>query len=278
MVRLHDYNDLREATTDAAGHFSIDEAPVHGAIVAVRGELRSSPQHPIDHIKLALGPTRTISGRVALGGLTHTEVRVSGLTDLGDMYIVDGPVHADGTFELAGAPTTKLAVAVVTSEQFSTQLQPKPLPAGTAPVTGLSLEVAASGRTLDVLVRSTLETPIETAQIVVMPGRVHVANVGELEKIIASGMNVRFARHVVGETVPRPALDQLKPGDLWARFSNTPTGDVTVCSLGLPADLRDQEALRKFSAHIEEVEIDCQSVGGDTKVVVAPTAPPKRYD
>jgi len=278
IVRTHDYNDIREVTTDAWGHFTIDEAPNHGSVVAELDALRSPPQFVADHLKLVIGPTRTISGRVALGGLTHTETRVVGLTDVGDTYIIGTPVHADGTFELAGAPTTKLGIAVTDTQQFGTQLQPKHVAAGTAPISGMALELAQSGRTLDVLVRSTLQTPIETAQIVVIAGHVNVANIGELNKIINNGVDVRFARHVVGEAVPRPALDQLKPGDLWARFSNTPTGDVTVCSIGLPADLMDRDAMRTLEAHIEEVEVHCQTIDGDTKVVVAPTTPIKRYD
>ena len=136
----------------------------------------------------------------------------------------------------------------------------------------------ASGRTLDVLARSTVETPIETAQIVLIPGRVHIANIGELDKIIENGFGTRFARHVVGESVPRPALDQLKPGDLWARFTNVAMGEVTVCSIGLMNDLMDQDAMRKLEAHVDEVEIHCQTVDGDAKVVVAPTVPLKRFD
>ena len=278
IVRTHDYNDLRKTTTDAAGHFVIDEAPNHGSVVAELRELRSPPQLVGDHLKLVLAPTRTVSGRVALGGLTHTETRVLGLTDVGDTYVISAPVHPDGTFELAGAPTTKLGITVTGGELFGTQLRPTQLGAGTTSISGIALELPQSGRTLDVLVRSTLEMPIETAQIVVIPGHIRVANIGELNKIINNGVDVRFARHVVGEAVPRPALDRLKPGDLWARFSNTPTGDVTVCSIGLPRDLMDQAAMRKLEAHIDEIEVSCQTVDGDVKVVVAPTAPPKRWD
>ncbi len=279
LFRLHEGDaDLREVTADAAGHFVIDEAPTHGAIVAQLGDRRSNPAHLADRVKLVLEPTRTVSGRVALGGLTTTEASVVALTELGDNYVVIASVKPNATFELAGVPTTKVSVGVEGSGAYRTQLQPTQLPAGTAPISDLQLQVPASGRTLDVLARSMLDSPIETAQIVVMPGRVHVANVGELQKIINNGLDVRFASHVVGESVPRPALDQLKPGDLWARFSNVAMGEVTVCSIGLMNDLMDQDAIRKVQAHIDEIEVHCQTVDGDTKVVVAPTVPLKRFD
>jgi predicted Ser/Thr protein kinase len=279
LGRLHQPDaDLRETTTDAAGHFVFDEAASQGAIVAQLGELRSNPQRIADKVKLVLGPTRTISGRVALGGLSNTEAGIVALTDVGQNYLVIGTVKPDATFELAGVPTTKVGVAVQGPDAFRMQIQPTQVPAGTARVSDLALQVPSSGRTLDVLARSTLEMPIETAQIVVIPGRVHVPNVGELDKIISNGVDVRFARHVAGENVPRPALDQLKPGDLWARFSNVATGEVTVCSIGLINDLADAEALKKMFAHRDELELSCQTVDGNAKVVVAPTVPPKRFD
>ncbi|HEY3803048.1 MAG TPA: protein kinase [Kofleriaceae bacterium] len=279
LYRMHQPDgDLRETTTDATGHFVFDEAAVHGAIVAQLGDLRSNPQRTADKVKLVVGPTRTISGRVALGGITNSEATVVALSELGESYVVVGTVKPDATFELAGVPTTKVSLAVQNADAYQMQIQPTQIPAGTKPVTDLALQLPATGRTLDVLARSTLQIPIETAQVVVIPGRVHVSNVGELDKIISNGVDVRYARHVVGESVPRPALDQLKPGDLWARFSNVATGEVTVCSLGLVNDLADEDAVKKMFAHRDELEMSCQTVDGNAKVVVAPTVPPKRFD
>jgi predicted Ser/Thr protein kinase len=279
LVRLHQGDfGLREVTTDAAGHFVIDEASIHGAIVAQLGELRSTPLPIADKVKLVLAPTRTISGSVALGGLTNTEPTVLAMTEIGDEYLIAAPVRADSTFELAGAPTTKFGIAVAVDGIASTSMRATPVAAGTEPIKNLVLQPSTSGRTLDVLVRSTVSAPINTAQVVIVPGRVHVTNLAQLDKSLNAGVSVAFGRHVAGEGVPRPALDQYKAGDLWARFSNVDAGEVTVCSLALVDDLMDTEALHKLQAHLDEIEASCLTIGGDVTVVVAPTSPLKRMD
>jgi hypothetical protein len=279
VVNLHrgDFA-LREVTTDAAGHFTIEEAPVYGAIIAQLGELRSPPLRVAEKVKLVLGPTRTISGTVPLGGLTNTEPTVLAMTEIGDTYVTAAPVRADSTFELAGAPTTKFGIAVATDGTASTSMRATPIAAGTEPIKNLVLKLSTSGRTVDVLVRSTVAAPINTAQVVILPGRAHITNIAQLDKSLNAGMSVAFARHVAGEGVPRPALDQYKAGDLWARFANVDAGEITVCSLALLDDLMDTEALRKLQAHLDEIEANCTTVSGDVNVVVAPTAPLKRMD
>jgi hypothetical protein len=278
-VRLHvgDFN-LREVTSDAAGHFVIEQAPIYGAIVAQLGELRSTPQRIADKLKLVLGPTRTISGTVTLGGITNTKPTVLAMTEIGDTYMIIAPVRADSTFTLAGAPTTKFGIAVAVDGMASTSMRATPIAAGTEPIKNLVLQLPTSGRTLDVLVRSTVSAPINTAEVVIIPGRVHITKIAQLDKSLNSGVSLAFARHVAGEGVPRPALDRYQAGDLWARFSNVDAGDVTVCSLALVDDLMDTEALRKMQAHLDDVDASCVTIGGDVKVVVAPTSPLKRMD
>ncbi|HEX4450395.1 MAG TPA: serine/threonine-protein kinase [Kofleriaceae bacterium] len=279
IVNLHrgDFG-LREVTTDAGGHFAIEEAPIYGAIIAQLGELRSTPQRIAAKVKLVVGPTRTISGTVPLGGMTNTEPSVIAMTEIGDAYMVMAPVRADSTFELAGAPTTKFGIALAIDGIASTSMRATPIAAGTEPIKNLVLKPSTSGRTLDVLVRSTVSAPINTAQIVILPGHEHITNVAQLDKSLNAGMSVAFARHVAGEGVPRPALDQYKPGDLWARFTNVDAGDVTVCSLALVDDLMDTEAMHKLQAHFDEIEASCKTIGGDVQVIVVPTAPMKRMD
>ena len=46
----------------------------------------------------------------------------------------------------------------------------------------------------------------------------------------------------------------------------------------VPLFVKQVRSQRKMQAHIDELEVRCQTVDGDTKVVVAPTAPPKRID
>ncbi|HET9991879.1 MAG TPA: hypothetical protein VFQ65_25295, partial [Kofleriaceae bacterium] len=134
-------------------------------------------------------------------------------------------------------------------------------------------------RTLDALVRSKLTTPIETAQIIVFPGKQHFANAGQLNAAAAgTGLGMQFGVHVSGEHVPKPLVSKYRAGDLTAHFTDVPAGDVTVCAVGLPNDLMDREALRKIQAHLDELEVDCEIVDGQADMVVVLTSPPKNFD
>src|SRR5262249_4610446 len=154
------------------------------------------------------------------------------------------------------------------SKGLGTQLQYTDVPASQDAITGLALSLDTTGRTLDVVARSTLTTPLDTAQIIIMPGHVKLANVGELIARNMGGLATQFARHVVGEQIPKDAIGQVRPGDLVAKFANVPNGDITACAIGLAGDMMDREAMRKIQKHVAELELRCVFGAADTKVLV----------
>ena len=280
--RLHyGDRDLRAVTTDAAGHFELPEAPDRGAIIAQLADRRSIPVAVSAHVKLVLEPTHRVSGTLALGSRQYTEtaIVIEAVDDHTDSYRLLGPVAADGTFAIDGAPIRKLRIAVaIDNRLYGTQLAYKDLPASPEPITNIQLAVEASGRPLDVVARSTLTTPLDTAQIVILAGRVQVANVGALMARSNSGLATQFAHHIVGESVPPDAIDKIKPGDLTAHFADVPAGEITVCVIGLSGDMMDSAMMRKIQAHMAELELKCETIEGDAKVVVIAAPPQKRFD
>jgi predicted Ser/Thr protein kinase len=283
IYRLHRGDGhLRVVTTDANGHFTIPDGPEAGAIIAQLGDRRSVATPIADHVKLVVQPTRRLSGKVALGKLAATQamIAVDDPSDHTDHFQLIAPVMPDGTFAIDGVPTGKVQIGVAVDRSgFGTKLDYTPVPASTEAVTNLSLGVASSERALDVIARSTLTSPLDTAQIIILPGKVQLANVGELiTQTGLAGLLTQFARHVVGEQVPHEAIDKLRPGDLVAHFTDVPAGEITVCAIGLSGDMMDTAVMRKVQAHVAELELKCETVGGDTKLVVVAAPPQKRFD
>jgi hypothetical protein len=282
MFRLHlGDGGLRATKTDAAGHFVIADAPDKGAVVAQLGDRRSRATPIADRLKLAVVPTRRLAGKVVLGKMQHTETLVvaEDPSDHTDAYQLIAPVAADGTFSIDGATTDKVNIAVaVDNHLFGTQLQYKPIAPSAEPITGIELSMPTTGRALDVIVRSTVNAPLDTAQVVILPGRSRFANVGELIAHFDSGVTTAFAQHLVGEKIPQVAIDQIKPGDLLAHFGNVPPGEVTACGIGISGDLMDRAQMQRMQNHVKELEIGCETISGDTKIVVVSAPPQKRFD
>jgi len=275
---------LRIVTSDDHGHFVIPDGPEHGAVVAQLGDRRSAGAAIADHLKLTVLPTRRLAGKVTLGGVdyTQTQILIEQPTDAPSGRIQRlAMIMPDGSFSADGVSQTKVAVGVLTSQRNrENHVHYIPVPAGHEPVTGLTLDATATTRMLDVIVRSKLSVPIETAQIVLFPGKEHFANAGQLNAAATTraGIAQQFGAHVTGEHVPKPLVAKYRAGDLIAHFSDVPAGDVTVCTVGLPNDLMDPEAIRKFQAHVDELEVDCEIVDGQADSAIVATNPPKNFD
>ncbi|MEO6775954.1 MAG: serine/threonine-protein kinase [Kofleriaceae bacterium] len=280
---LPDYH-LRIVTTDDHGHFVIPDGPDQGAVFAQLGDRRSIGAAVGDHVRLVVLPTRRLAGKVTLGGFDYTQAQIviEDPNDPAPLLIQQMAMSMpDGSFSADGVQQTKVAVGVATShDSREDHVRFMPVPAGHEPVTGLKLDATATTRTLDTLVRSKLTTPIETAQILLFPGRQHFATAGQLNAAASNGLNIatQFGAHVTGEDLPKPLVPKYRAGDLIAHFTDVPAGDVTVCAVGLPNDLMDREAMRKIQAHISELEVDCEVVDGQAESVLVLTSPPKNFD
>jgi hypothetical protein len=275
-------DDLRIATSDTAGRFTIDDAVREGAVAAELGDRRSRPAAIADRVRLVLEPTRSVSGRVELGQTAHTRVTVRGAV-VGDptgRYEMLAPVAADGSFVIARAPTgaIKLGAGIHHIGDFDAHVEYVPVPASPAPVVGVTLELSLSSREIDVVIRSAIEMPLEGAQVLLLPGKQSPKNVGDIIRGQADGIQVRLARPIVGENAPRTVLDKIRPGDLVAHVEHARLGELTVCALGLNGDLHDPAFVQRLQSHVSQLAIRCEQIGPSTSVVELDVPPQQRFD
>jgi hypothetical protein len=270
---------LRGALTDDHGHFAIDVAPA-GRIIAMKSDRRSRAIHPSDHLRLVLGATRTISGRVE-GGKPNVRLLV-GFIEAGPpgAYVALAQVAPDGTFTAAGLPTVELAVrgAVGLSADRDVAGVQASIPAGSAPVTNLRVKVAASGRTIYVIVRSTLSVGFEQSMMALVPGHVAITHLGPGLKTNPRMVRIASAPSpTVVAALPKDVAQRLRPGDNLARFDDAPDEVMSACAFAVPAGMAAGAAVLA-SPHVGELEIRCTDVARDATAVVVVTPPQKRFD
>ena len=194
-------------------------------------------------------------------------------------YRLIAPLAPDGSFELAGVPTSRVEINLEVSRfHYGEDVTSKLVPAGTADVTGYALAVPTQGRAIDVIVRSELPVALDIAQVLIVPGKVKMTVVGDLMKRVGEGVQNKFAHAIVGEQVPEAIAGKVRPGDMLAHFDTAPLGDITVCALGLNADMRDHVAMSKIQEHIGEVAIRCQVLAPEVSVVTLEAPPQKRFE
>ncbi len=270
-----DRRALHAATTDRDGRFTIEG---DGALViaAQLGDRRSLPAAPSDHVTLVLEPTRRVSGTVQIGAKPRTQVLVMALAHglLMHRYLHFAPIRPDGTFVLDGVSTqqVELALGEVTSYHGG-NLQLQELPASRSPVTGLVLTLSKTDRVIDVVVRSTLATPLDLAELFVFPGRAHPKTFRELMSQVRPGdIQSGFAQ-------PAPATGSAsRAGDLAFHFTDVHAGELTVCAVGLAGTLEQVEMNGKLQARYGDLELRCTDVAADATRVVVETPPQKRID
>jgi hypothetical protein len=276
-----DTSGLRIVTTDAAGKYEIDDAPVaQGGLFAGLGDRRAE-QDLADHAKLVLKPTRRVAGKVKLDGTSRSKIFVMIAPDGGATYVKGfATLDADSAFAMDGVTTGAVAVGVMTwNMERSGDIAFTKVPASSEPVTGLALAAKRGSRNLVVLARSELASPLDGAQVFVMPGRVQVKTAEELNKHAhgAAGA-MRFAHPVVGEGVPAAAGNKFHRGDLVAEFDDVVEGEVTACVVGINGDVGDPELWRKLQDHVKDLQVRCVTANAGDEALVVETVPQKRFD
>lgn len=277
--RLRDDN-LRVTTSDDTGHFVIEDAAPSMVIAAQLGNLCSLPIVSADRVTLTLEPTRSVSGKVDLGNVPYTRALIYGvpLGSLGPGFSLIAPVAQDGSFILAGAPMTALQIGVSLREagEFDGHIGFETVPASPAPVTGLTLRAASSNhtmnRTIDVVVRSTIATPIDGAYVDLLAGKHSIRTPDDFNRLQTADLQFHLAMPVIGNDVPGPVLGQTQPGDLIAHFEHAWPGDLTICAGTYPGDLMD--ARQRSRAQFSRLAIKCRAVE-PTKAVVVLEVPPQ---
>ena len=269
----------RSATTAADGTFSIPAASDTGAVIAQLGDRRSLAVPIADEVTLQLAPTTRIEGTVDLKGEPSPTVTVVGRPRgqaVSTDYVVIAPVQPDGSFVLDGLPRGQIVIQTGRASANTTLIAGTELDASAPVVKNVKLSIGFGKRVLEVIVRSTVASPLANAQVVVLPGTVASSNVRALNEQLRSG-NVRAARQLEGEQAPKNVLAKLQPGDMYATVRDVPDGEASACAIGLPDQL-DEALARRLRDHMDKVEVRCVPVAPDQDVVVVEVPPFPRLD
>jgi hypothetical protein len=275
--------DQRTVTTDAEGRFTVKDAETKSLLVAQKGDLRAAPMWAGDNMIVKLQPTSTVSGKVDLRNRLAQQVAfyvVPKDQPPDFQYMLSAPLAADGSFVLRGVPqgvivfrtTVELATSELVSSREIAVTKPE--------ITGVRLEVKASGRPLHLLVRSPYGTPLTTANVFVMGGKQPAEQ--SLAKVLTSRQDfiAKLASKPLPEQLKPPVEGHAKAGDLYALIAERPDGEVSACAFPLPERLDDPQlaALKDDMKKVEKVLVRCVPVTATDDVVVVPVAPWPRFD
>jgi predicted Ser/Thr protein kinase len=264
--------DLHTATTDAAGRFRI--ATSSGMIAAERSSQRSAATAATDGVRLVLRPSRTLSGRIDLGGVPYTLARVTAIpADQSAGVTSLASIAPDGSFEIAGAPVgpLRLMLSVQQGFEYDLRLTLQRVPAGPHPVRGLRFIVPSSDRNLDVIVRSTVETPLDGARVAVLEGHHEVRSVLDLMRIPVVHMRLHAATPAAATFAA-----QVHPGDLVSHVQQVPSGELTVCASSFQGDPLEPSSVAEGVSRFTQLAIRCATASADASVVEIAVPPQPR--
>lgn len=189
------------------------------------------------------------------------------------------PVSPDGTFAMDGVPTDTVHIGAIGENNVDVNVQMVTVPAGREAVKDVEITMNGSTRELAVVVRSTLSTTLQQAEVMLFTGNIQAKVFGDLLGQRKSGATaVQFATSVSGEKAPADAMSVLQHGDLLAQFRTAPPGDLTVCVIPLPDDVTSPHINHQLQTHRMDLELKCVPAAADAKVVVVETPPQKRLD
>jgi predicted Ser/Thr protein kinase len=273
---------LRIVTSDAAGRFAIEDGAWEGAVVAQLADRRSKPVAIADRVKLVLEPTRSVTGKVNLAGTPHTRVTVHCVIigDLTGRFDTIAPVGPDGSFVIDGATVGALRLGASThgDADFDEHIEYRSFPALPRLLTGVALELPSSARVIDVIVHSAVTTPLDGGLVILVSGKPAITSMGDLVRLPNESAQVRLARPVTGDNVPRALLDRAHSGDLIAHIEHARLGDLTACAVNFSGDLMDPEFQQHMQAHFSQLAFKCAHIGPNDAVVELLVPPQQRFD
>ncbi|HEX3475347.1 MAG TPA: carboxypeptidase-like regulatory domain-containing protein, partial [Kofleriaceae bacterium] len=271
---------LRIVTTDADGRFVIEDAPPAGALAAELADRRSMPAMIADRVTLTLEPTRSITGHIDLGQAPYTRA-VLGCARAGSYaFVLSAPIAPDGSFVITGAPphALQLGLRIPMENVLTTRVEHRTIPPGDAPVTGVRFDAVASDRTVDVLIRSPITTPLQGATVIMFPGKRTIRIASDLGRLQpAWSMYHLMAMPVIGNHAPRAVLDRLRSGDLLAQFPHVDPGELTVCAISWIGDPLDKDTSRRLYAHFAQAPVGCAHLGPHDVLAEIEAPPQPRF-
>lgn len=276
---INDEN-LRIATTDASGRFELHDIALGGPIAAQLGDRRSRAVASADHLRLILEPTRSVSGKVDLGGVSHTRVGVYA-------YPIDGArvlsmmlasVAADGSFSISGVTRGAVFLTVVIEgrDTLGERGDYRRLPASPGSVVDVVLAIRPAPRALDIVVRSSVAAAINAAAAWVLPGHWEIQNISDLIRSPVIGQG-EFHPRQVGDSIPPAMAGKVRRDDLLQHVEHVPDGELTVCASSFPSDL-DAAAERRMMAHLSDLVVRCKHTGPGDQLVVLAVPPQQRFE
>jgi hypothetical protein len=270
---------LQIATTDAAGRFELHDVALGGPIAAQAGDRRSRPVASADHLKLVLEPTRSVSGKVDLGGVSHIRVGVYAysLDSASVLSITTAPVAADGSFSISGVTRGAVFLTVtIDGRDLGERGDYRRLPASPGSVGDVALAIRPARRVLDIVVRSSVAAAINAAPAWVMPGHWEIKNIGDLLRSPAIAQGELHPQQV-GDSVPPALAGKVRRDDLLQHVEHVPDGELTICACNFPVDL-DPAAERRLMAHVTDLVVRCQYPGPGDQLVVLTVPPQQRIE
>jgi predicted Ser/Thr protein kinase len=274
---------LRSATTGSDGRFAIADAAHDAVAVAELGDRRAWAVAGGDDVTLVLEPTSRIEGRVELNGLPAQTVFVDAedatASPLAE-YTVIAPVAADGSFAIEGVPRRRLRISarMLRARGAGRSVSYGTTVAVDAPVVGgVALAMDQSHRAVSVIVRSTVNTPLVNAQVIVVPGILQSMSALAIDRTIQSGLSL-LAQKPSAERAPAAVLQLVRDGDLYATVSGVPEGSASACAVSLPLQLADDDLWRKVQTHLDKIEVRCEPLAPDAVAVVVEVPPWPRLD
>jgi hypothetical protein len=274
-------SQLRRATTPGSGEVEIPDAPQDGMVIAESGDgkQRSIPKLIADTVTLTLEPTSRISGKVDLRGEPSSRIFL-GIQDPKRKstyrYEIVSPVSPDGTFSVV-VPRARVRVFAATLTGVSKQLAAVDVDARKPVVDDVAITIANQKRVVQVIVRSTVATPVENAQVLVVRGVAKSTTLDKLE--LANTMTtINFARQVDLDKVPEAVRKLAQAGDMYTTIRGAPDGVASACAIGLPAVINDATLDSKASKHLDRVEVRCVEIPDGANAVVVEVPPWPRFD
>ncbi|HEX3481674.1 MAG TPA: protein kinase [Kofleriaceae bacterium] len=269
---------FQTATTDAAGRFELHDVALGCPIAAQLGDRRSRPVASADHLRLVLEPTRSVSGKVDLGGVPHDRVGVFAYPlDTATLSITIAPVAADGSFSISGVTRGAVFLTVrIEGRELGERGDYLRLPASPGPVGDVALAIRPARRVFDIVVRSSVTAAISSAPAWVMPGHWEIKNIGDLLRSPAIAQGELHPQQV-GDSVPPALAGKVRRDDLLQHVEHVPDGELTVCACNFPMDL-DPTAEQRLMAHVTDLVVRCQYPGPGDQLVVLTVPPQQRFE
>ncbi len=264
----------RETTSAADGSFAIADAPENGVVIAWLGDRRAVPTMIADRVELRLSATSRVEGKIELAS-TRSDGLVVSVGAVGQApnvpYAVIAAVHPDGRFEVEGAPRGKVLISTALRSSLISRTAELSLDVTDPVHRGIVLQVPRAARQISILVRSTLGTPLQNAQVLLIGGS--VASMSFLQfAVLPTTTRISGLAQPLTDALRTPAIQAVaRSGDLVVRLG-APEGEATACALALPDDFGDPDLRRKLDANLDKVMLTCVPITADE--ILAIEVPP----